>query len=282
MRIANLSGRLVIVDGPAAIDVEKLSKGTFSSDPQAIFDRWSEFVEWARSVDTSSSPDSQPIDPARLGAPTPGPRQIFAIGLNYHDHASEVGLVASEVPVVFTKYASSIAGPNADVPHPGGDVDWEVELVVVIGKEARNVPEAEAWDYVAGLTAGQDISERITQHVGATPQFSLGKSFPAFSPMGPWLVTPDEFDNPNDLALETIVNGETRQNGRSSDLVASVSMLIQALSRIVTLLPGDIIFTGTPAGVGLGMVPPQYLSVGDELVTRIEGIGELRNRIVAQ
>jgi 2-keto-4-pentenoate hydratase/2-oxohepta-3-ene-1,7-dioic acid hydratase in catechol pathway len=279
MRIANLSGRLVIVSEDTAFDVESLSGGAFGSDPQGVYDRWTEFCDWARDVDLSAGGSA--IDAASLGAPAPQPRQIFAVGLNYHDHASEVGLVASEVPIVFTKFVSSIAGPHADIPHPGGDVDWEAELVVVIGVEARNVDRNDAWDYVAGLTVGQDISERLTQHAGATPQFSLGKSFPAFSPMGPWIVTPDEFADPTNIALETQVNGETMQNGRTSDMVASVSMLIAALSKILVLLPGDLIFTGTPAGVGLGMKPPRYLSVGDELVTRIEGIGEMRNRIVS-
>ncbi|BDZ45500.1 fumarylacetoacetate hydrolase family protein [Naasia aerilata] len=278
MRIANLSGRLVIISGAEAVDVESASGGRFSADPQAVYERWPEFLEWA----AGSSPTTGVAFSAdQLQPPTPCPRQVFAIGLNYHDHASEVGLVASEVPIVFTKFVSSFAGPTADVPHPGGEVDWEVELVVVIGAEARNVAEADAWDYVAGLTMGQDISERKTQHAGATPQFSLGKSFPAFSPMGPWIVTPDEFADPRDVALETVVNGVTMQSGRTSDMVASVAMLIASLSRILVLLPGDVIFTGTPAGVGLGMKPPRYLSVGDELVTRIEGIGEMRNRIVA-
>ncbi|CAN5292466.1 fumarylacetoacetate hydrolase family protein [soil metagenome] len=278
MRIANLSGRLVIVSGEAAFDVETLSGGEFSSDPQAVFDRWSDFTSWAAGAELVGGAS---FSHSELEAPAPSPRQIFAIGLNYHDHASEVGLIASEVPLVFTKFVSSIAGPRADIPHPGGDVDWEVELVVVIGAEARNVSAASAWDYVAGVTAGQDISERVTQHLGGTPQFSLGKSFPAFTPMGPWIVTPDELPAPDDLAVTTTVNGETMQDGRTSDMVASVPMLIEALSRILVLLPGDLIFTGTPAGVGLGMKPPRYLSVGDELVTRIEGIGEMRNRIVS-
>jgi 2-keto-4-pentenoate hydratase/2-oxohepta-3-ene-1,7-dioic acid hydratase in catechol pathway len=279
MRIANLSGRLVIISGATAADVETLSEGRFSSDPQAVFDRWEEFRDWAAGADLSGA---TAFDGSYLDAPTPSPRQVFAIGLNYHDHASEVGQLASEVPVVFTKFASSITGPNADVPHPGGDVDWEVELVVVMGKRARNVSETAAWDYVAGLTVGQDLSERITQHAGDMPQFSLGKSFPGFSPMGPWIVTPEEFADPRDISLETLVNGSVMQSGRTSDMVASVAMLIAALSKIVALLPGDVIFTGTPAGVGLGMKPPRFLSVGDELVTRIEGIGELRNRIVAE
>lgn len=278
MRVANLSGRLVIVDGNGAVDVETLSGGVFSSDPQAIFDRWDEFLAWAGTADLSGA---APLDTALLRAPTPQPRQIFAIGLNYRDHATEVGQYTSELPIVFTKFVSSITGPYSDVPHPGGELDWEAELVVVIGREGRNVAAADAWDHVAGLTAGQDLSERITQHQGATPQFSLGKSFPAFTPIGPWVVTPDEFVDRELLQLQTIVNGETRQDGSTANMVASVTGLIVALSKVLTLLPGDIIFTGTPSGVGLGMKPPQFLSVGDEVVTRIDGIGELRNRIVS-
>lgn len=278
MRLANLAGRLVLIDGDTAVDVETSSNGSFGSDPQSVYERWDDFRAWAASAQL---PNGSVFDPEQLGSPAPSPRQLFAIGLNYSDHVAEVGL-APDVPVVFTKYVSSITGPYADIPHPGGDLDWEVELVVVIGRGGRRIAADDAWDHVAGVTIGQDISERITQHVGATPQFSLGKSFPNFAPMGPVLVTPDEFTDPNDVALETLVNGETVQSSRTSAMISSVGLLIAQLSGITTLLPGDAIFTGTPSGVGLGMQPPRYLNVGDELVTRIEGVGELRNRIVAE
>lgn len=278
MRLANLAGRLVIVDGDTAIDVERLSGGTFSSDPQTIYERWGEFRRWTQTVEL---PAGTGFDPRQLGSPAPTPRQLFAIGLNYSDHVAEVGL-APDVPVVFTKYVSSITGPYSDIPHPGGDVDWEAELVVVLGRGGRRIRSADAWEHVAGITIGQDLSERITQHVGATPQFSLGKSFPNFAPMGPVLVTPDEFSDPDDLALETVINGETVQSSRTSAMISSVGLLIEQLSSITTLLPGDAIFTGTPSGVGLGMAPPRFLNVGDEIVTRIEGVGELRNRVIAE
>lgn len=277
MRLANLAGRLVLTTGDRALDVEAASAGRFSSDPQAVFAHWDEFREWAGTVDLSAA---TPFDPHELGSPVPRPPQLFAIGLNYRDHAEEVGLDV-ELPVVFTKYVSSITGPFADIPHPGGDVDWEVEMVAVIGRGGRAIDADHAWEHVAGVTIGQDISERITQHLGVVPQFSLGKSFPHFTPMGPVLVTPDEFADPDDIALECLVNGEVMQRSRTSTMISSVPRLIAKLSSIATLLPGDAIFTGTPSGVGLGMNPPRFLQVGDEVVTRIDGIGELRNRVVA-
>lgn len=278
MRIANLSGRLVIVVDGGAVDVEEASNGRFSSDPQAVYDSWDDFLAWAS---TASLSPTEAIDFAALDAPAPRPRQIFAIGLNYTEHADEVGLVI-DGPVVFTKFMSSITGPVADVVHPGGQVDWEAELVVVIGAGGHRVTEADAWQHVAGLTGGQDLSERIIQHLGAVPQFSLGKSFPGFAPMGPWLVTPDEFGDRDDIALECLVNGEVVQSGRTSSMISSVATLIARLSEVTTLLPGDIIFTGTPSGVGLAMNPPRFLSVGDEIVTRFDVIGDLHTRMIAE
>ena len=164
---------------------------------------------------------------------------------------------------------------------PGGHSDWEVDLVAVIGAEAWQADEADGWDHVAGLCVGQDISERITQMAGQPPQFSLGKSFPGFGPIGPWLVTPDEFADPDDLELGCAINGEEVQKSRTSLLIISVPRLIAKMSAIVRLLPGDVIFTGTPAGVGLGRDPQRWLAPGDELVSYVEGIGELRQRFVA-
>jgi len=163
---------------------------------------------------------------------------------------------------------------------PGGRTDWEIELVVVIGARAFQVSAAEAWQYVAGLTAGQDLSDRLMQMAATPPQFSLGKSYPGFSPMGPYLVTPDEFDNPDDLTLGCAVNGEEMQKGRTRDLIFTVAELIEYLSGAVPLLPGDVIFTGTPAGVGMGRSPQRFLRAGDDLVSFVAGVGELRQRFV--
>jgi 2-keto-4-pentenoate hydratase/2-oxohepta-3-ene-1,7-dioic acid hydratase in catechol pathway len=280
LRIANLRDRLVVIHANTAVDVERASGGRFAADPQAVYERWAEFRTWAAGADLTGG---EPFAPADLGSPAPAPRQALAIGLNYRDHAAESGFDSPEgLPPVFTKFATSITGPVTDVTlPPDGHTDWEVELVAVIGPRARNVPRENAWEYVAGLAAGQDISERIVQLAGPAPQFSLGKSFPGFAPVGPWLVTPDEFGDPDDLELRCTVNGEEMQKGRTRDLIYSVPALVSALSHVLPLLPGDIIFTGTPAGVALGRSPQPWLAAGDELVSTIEGIGELRQRFVA-
>lgn len=279
MRIANLSGRLALIVDGKAVDVEQASDGGFSADPQAVYEQWDVFRAWAAAADL---PEGVAFGPAELGSPAPAPRQTLAIGLNYRDHAAESGFAVPEgLPPVFTKFVSSITGPVTEVKLPtDGHTDWEVELVAVIGRRAEGVAEADAWGHIAGLAVGQDISERVAQLAGPVPQFSLGKSFPGFTPIGPWLVTPDEFDNPDDLELRCAINGEEVQKGRTRDLIFSVPALISRLSAVLPLLPGDVIFTGTPAGVGLGRDPQRWLEAGDELVSTVEGIGELRQTFV--
>jgi len=279
VRIGNLDGRLVILTDNGAVDVARASAGRFESEPQAIYQRWEEFLGWA--ADTSDAA-AELYELDLLRAPAPTPRQSFGIGLNYGDHAAESGFAAPERPSVFTKFPSCITGPFGDIVLPaGGHTDWEVELVIVIGAAARGVAEADAWGNVAGLTVGQDISERITQLSGTPPQFSMGKSFPRFGPTGPWLVTLDEFVNPGDLELACAINGEEVQKSRTSHMLISVPQLIARMSAVLPLLPGDVVFTGTPAGVGMGRDPQRWLAPGDELVSYIEGIGELRHRFVA-
>lgn len=270
MRVMNLDDRLkVVVDG-GVVDVATASGGRFEADPQAIYTRWSEFVEWAAAA---SSATAQPVS-GIVGSPVPRPRQIFAVGLNYDEHASESGFARPDEPVIFTKFASSITGPQATVELPKGSVDWEVELVVVLGRGGRRIAAAQAWDHVAGVAVGQDLSEREQQHAGPAPQFSLAKSHAGFSPIGPQLVTIDELANPDDLELGAEINGETVQHGRTSQLIFPVPVLIERLSHTVELYPGDVIFTGTPSGVGAGRTPPRFLAPGDVLRSYIIGVGE--------
>ncbi|MFI5045005.1 MAG: fumarylacetoacetate hydrolase family protein, partial [Acidimicrobiales bacterium] len=208
--------------------------------------------------------------------PVPRPRQVFAIGLNYRTHAEESGMAVPDVPATFTKFPASLSGPFDDIEIVGTTVDWEVELVVVIGRRADRVGEADAWDHIAGLTVGQDISDRTLQFA-AGAQFSLGKSRRGFGPMGPWVVTTDELDNPDDLGLGCSVDGETVQDARTSDLIFNVPRLIAELSAVLPLLPGDVIFTGTPAGIGATRDPARFLQPGQVLETWVEGIGTIRN-----
>ena len=280
MRIANLSGRLVLVVDDLAVDVGLASDGRFAADPQAVYERWDEFCGW---VKDARLPAGVAFDPADLGSPAPAPRQVIAAGLNYRGHAAESGFaVPKGMPPVFTKFVTSITGPVTRVAlPPGGHTDWEIELVAVIGAAAHHVSAQDAWSHVAGLAVGQDLSERITQLEGPSPQFSLGKSFPGFAPIGPWLVTPDALTEPDDLELRCTLNGEEVQKSRTSELIFSVPELLARLSSVLPLLPGDIVFTGTPAGVGLGRNPQRWLAPGDVLISTIEGIGELRQRFVA-
>lgn len=275
MKLANHGGRAVLVLGDTVADVATVSDGRLGPDLRSVYDRWPELVALAGTVTEGTGP----YDEVALRRPVPEPRQVFAIGLNYRSHAEESGMAVPEVPAVFTKFPACLAGPFDDVEVAGDRVDWEVELVVVVGRRADRVAEAEGWDHVAGLTVGQDISDRALQFA-AGAQFSLGKSRRGFGPMGPWVVTPDELADPDDLALGCSVNDEVVQSDRTSGLVFGVPRLIAELSAVVSLLPGDVIFTGTPAGVGFIRNPPRCLRPGDVLETWVEGVGRLRNRIV--
>lgn len=273
MKLANLAGRAVVVVGDRAIDVEQASGGRFSADPQSLFDDWAAFAEWAE-----TAAEGSPFNPLDLEAPVPRPRQVFAIGINYAEHAAEAGYPSDSLPVTFTKFPTSIVGPSHVVELPEGNVDWEVELVVAISKRTYRVSSDDAWDHIAGLTIGQDLSERLAQLQGKSPQFSLGKSFPGFGPTGPWLVTPDELVDRDDLAIGCSLSGQSMQGSRTSMMIYDVPELVARLSAICQLLPGDIIFSGTPAGVGNRMTPQRFIGADDVLVSEIEGIGTLTTR----
>ncbi|MGH0036255.1 MAG: fumarylacetoacetate hydrolase family protein [Myxococcota bacterium] len=277
-RLVNLEGRAGLELAGRVVDVERRSAGRFGADPMDALQCWSEFVDWA--AGQQAGDDDPPLDPDRLGPCVPRPRAVFAIGLNYRDHAAEAGLEIPAAPMVFTKFPSCLAGPRADVPLTSNRVDWEVELVVVIGARARRVSEADALAHVAGCCIGQDISDRRMQFRDRPPQFSLGKSADAFGPIGPALASLDAVGNPDDLAITCDVAGETMQESRTREMIFSVPELVAHLSRTCTLEPGDLIFTGTPAGVGSVREPRRYLAVGDVVTSRIEGLGVLENRCV--
>lgn len=275
-RFANVDNRAVLVTGDHYHDVESLSDGAIPSDPIQAIGAADRLHELAAKLD-ANTPTGALAD-VTLGAPIPRPCNSIAIGLNYKDHAAEADMELPENPMVFTKFPSCIVGPTATVEMRGDMVDYEGELVVVIGKQGKDIAEADAYDHIAGFTIGQDISDRPAQFMAKPAHFALGKSFDTYGPLGPWVVSCDEFADPNDLGLTTVIDGEERQNARTSSLIFDVPFLVSFLSHIMTLQVGDLIWTGTPEGIGF--TSGNLLTDGQVITTEIEGIGALVNPCV--
>ena len=216
-------------------------------------------------------------------APVTRPTKIICLGLNYRDHAIESGAKIPSEPVVFSKYPTSVIGPNAPIklPPDSQEVDFEAELVFVIGRGGRNIPDADAMRHVAGYTCGHDVSARDYQIKRGGGQWMIGKTFDTFAPMGPALVTPDDLPDPHHLRIRSRVNGETMQDSNTAQMIFNVPQVIAYLSRVMTLEPGDVVFTGTPPGVGMARKPPVYLKDGDVVEIEVDGIGILRNPVQA-
>lgn len=279
MKLANVRNRPVLVVDGGIIDVADASLGRFDSF-ESIFSHWADFRAWGRGIDPAATAPA----PDEFGPALPGPRQVFGVGFNYAAHVGEAAALvgdkaADALPLIFTKFPSSITGPTGEVALPDDRTDYEVELVVAIGTRADQVAVADTWSYVAGLMVGQDISSRGVQFL-KPEQHSVGKSFRTFAPLGPYLVTPDELANPNDLVLRCWVNGQLRQKASTAEMIYGVAELIALLSAVTALEPGDLIFTGTPAGVGGLEDPPRYLAPGDVISSEIEGLGRMENRCV--
>ncbi len=276
MKIANHDGRLALVVDGGVIDVHAASDGRFGPDPASAYDAWDDLVTWA----ADATGEVVPLDEAALGAPSPTPRQVFAIGLNYASHAEESGMDLPAIPAVFTKYPSSLTGPFAPVELSGAMVDWEVELVVVIGREADRVAEADAWDHVAGLTVGQDVSDRHVQFAAGGPVLAR-QVLPVLRAHRALAGHPRRARRPRGPRAGVLARRRDVQDDRTSGLVFGIPRLIAELSAVCPLLPGDLIFTGTPAGVGIGRTPPRFLVAGEVLESWIEGIGTIRSTVVA-
>lgn len=223
-------------------------------------------------------PFMRPLAGLKLAAPVPNPSKVVAIGLNYMDHVRETNSRTPTRPIIFAKFPTAVIGPGDDIcwdPALSDKIDWEAELVVVIGRTARRVPEAQAYDYIFGYTVGNDVTARDLQD--GDGQWIRGKSLDTFCPLGPWIVTADELPEPHGLPIRCRVNGETVQDSRTDQLVFRVPFLIEFISRAFTLLPGDVIMTGTPPGVGHARKPQRYLQDGDTVTVEVEGIGALTN-----
>lgn len=275
IRLACVDGRAHLVHGDRLADVETTSNGRFAADPMAALGTWDALCDWGAGL--APGRFDRPLDVGQLAAPVPRPAKVFGIGLNYRAHAAEAGLEIPQTPLVFTKFPNCLAGPRARVPLSSAFVDYEAELVVVIGRRAKAVAAERALDVVAGYCAGQDISDRKLQFGDKPPQFSLGKSLDGFGPIGPAVVSLDGLRDPNDLEIACDVDGERLQHARTSDMIFSAAELVAYLSRFCTLEPGDLIFTGTPAGIGSVRTPRRYLKPGEVIRTTLAGVGELEN-----
>jgi 2,4-diketo-3-deoxy-L-fuconate hydrolase len=276
-RLVNVDGRAALADASHWFDLAAAGGDPSLADPSVALARHHELHGIAARL--GGLTPSGLLATTVLGPPVPHPQKVFGIGLNYRAHAAETGATLPPVPLTFTKFPTSIAPPVGPLELSGESVDWEVELVVVIGTGGRHLAVADAWSHVAGLTLGQDISDRVVQRAGVPPQFSLGKSFDGYAPIGPAVVSVDAFADPDDIGLWCAVDGEQVQSSRTSDLIFTVPELVAYLSSICTLTPGDLVFTGTPSGVG--MARGRFLKPGNELVSGAEHLGELRQQCVA-
>jgi 2-keto-4-pentenoate hydratase/2-oxohepta-3-ene-1,7-dioic acid hydratase in catechol pathway len=276
MRVAHLKDAerpLAVVDGnrvaPLAIDGIATVDELIAAGPDA----------WAAARGAAQS-GGEPLAPGMLDAPLRAPSKIACVGLNYHDHCRETGMEAPALPLIFAKFNSSLTGPDRSIEWPEGlteQVDWEAELAVVIGRRIRHATEAEALDAVFGYTAANDVSARDLQF--ADQQWVRGKSLDTFCPVGPVIVTPDEFGDPQDKRVLARVNGETMQDSTTAEMIFGVAEIVSFLSRACTLEPGDLILTGTPWGVGGFRDPPIFLRPGDTVEIEVEGVGVLANHI---
>lgn len=268
--------------GLVTSDGTKVDVSAFGEDYNQDFFRSNGLRRLEKWFNSNSSDLPEIGNSIRLGSPVSIPGKIVCVGLNYEDHAKEGGMDIPEEPILFFKATSSIVGPNDDliIPKNSKKTDWEVELAVIIEKEASYVSEEEAPDYVAGYCLHNDYSEREFQ-LEKGGQWVKGKSCDTFAPLGPYIVTKDEISDLNNLRLWLEVNGELKQEGSTSELIFSIPYLVSYISHFMTLQPGDIISTGTPAGVGLGFNPPQYLKPGDNVELGIEGLGSSRQQVKA-
>ena len=271
--LGNINDRSVLVLDDFYFDVQAVSNGALSSDPMDALANC-DLLHRLSGLLKDATPTGR-VAAETIGAAVPRPKNCFAIGLNYRSHAEESKMQLPTNPLVFTKFPSCLVGPHSDIDLRSDGVDYEVELVVVIGVGGKDIEKENAWNHVAGVTIGQDISDRIVQFAAQPPHFDLGKSFDTFGPIGPFVYSTDHFSDLNDFHLVTEINGETRQNDSTKNLIFDVQTLIAYLSQVTTLTPGDIIFTGTPDGVGAAT--GNFLKDGDVITTTISGLGTMVN-----
>jgi 2-keto-4-pentenoate hydratase/2-oxohepta-3-ene-1,7-dioic acid hydratase in catechol pathway len=281
-KIAAATPQLGVLVGDRVVNLAVASRGRLPNDMRAFLEMGEPAMELAREIAAAKPVEAVPLSTVKLMAPILNPSKVIAIGQNYMDHIREQNAKVPTIAVMFTKYPSSIIGPGDDIrwdPEVTSKVDYEAELAVVVGKTAKNVSEADAFDYIAGYTICHDVSARDLQ-MEKGDQWVMGKSLDTFCPLGPALVTKDEIADPHNLSIKCILNGQTMQDSNTKELIFKIPYLMAYLSRGITLLPGDVITTGTPDGVGVFRKPPVFLKNGDSVTIEIEGLGQLTNRCV--
>ncbi len=280
VRLANLSGRACLIRDGKSLDINRASGGRLPSDPMAY--SAIEALNKLRDMRLDAVDMSfEEFDERLLGPPIPRPGKILAIALNYSDHALETSQTPPLEPVFFAKLPSSLCGPFDPITIPPGreEVDYEAEVVIVIGRRIRGVAAADVWSNIAGIMAGQDISDRAEQLRPPISQYTVSKSYDTFSPVGPVMATVDEFERPDDVSVLGWISGRQVQAGRTTQMIHPIPYLVAWLCRYITLDPGDLIFTGTPSGVGMQRNPPLFLRPGMVLETEVQGLGRMRNPI---
>ncbi len=282
VRFGSVGGRAVLVADSLAgfVDIEKFSGGKLPSDPMACIERWSDVCSLAQSLASAKATELTPLDFNKLDCPVPRPRQIFAVGVNYKAHAAEMNHGLPKEPLVFTKFPSSLNRPHGQIKLVGEKCDFEAELVAVIAKGGRNISVTDAWSHVAGLCAGQDFSDRALQYANTPPQFSLGKSRAGFAAIGPYITDAGTLATRGNLEMTCRVSGEVMQHTQTDDMIFEIPDIIAYLSSICELFAGDVIYTGTPSGVGAGRTPQRFLRAGDIVETTIQDLGTLRNTCI--
>ena len=274
-KLGSFSGKAILIKDDNYYDIDTISDGDISSnsiEALSVTDKLNQLNEKLDNFEPTGNINNINLDPPVV------PRNVFAVGLNYKKHAEESNMQIPSFPMVFTKHSTCISGPRSDIEMKSDMVDYEAELVCVIGKGGKDIKEKDAWNHVAGLCIGQDISDRPVQFHATPPQFNLGKSFDTFGPIGPYITSIDSLDDKESLALKCWVNDELRQETLTDDLIFDIPSLISYISEFITLNTGDLIFTGTPAGVGA--TQGKFLKDGDLLKTTIDGLGTLENTCI--
>ncbi len=285
MRLATIqtaSGpRAALLQGDSYVDLHATDTGLPAS-VRGLLEGGPALLAWAREAAARPNAVRVPVAGAKLKAPIPDPPKVICVGLNYRDHAEESGVAIPKEPVLFSKFATAVIGPEEAIvlPPVSQEVDYEAELVLVVGKAGRWIKAEAAMDYLAGYTVGHDVSARDWQLKKDGKQWLAGKTFDTFAPIGPHLVTKDEVPDPHALGIRLRLNGKTMQDSNTKQMIFSAAAIVAYISQIVTLQPGDLIFTGTPPGVGFARKPPVFLKAGDVAEVEIDGLGTLRNPVV--